>query len=74
MTGYDQKKVSITADKEVKITLEVDFDLTGFYPYKTFTLKAGETINYTFPDGFSAHWVRATANKDCQSTVTFTYW
>lgn len=73
MTGYDQKKVSLTADKDVDITLEVDFDLTGFNPYKTFSIKAGQTINYTFPEGFSAHWVRAVASKNCQATVTFTY-
>ncbi|WP_316826348.1 hypothetical protein [Pedobacter miscanthi] len=73
MTGYDGKKVSLTADKDVAITLEVDFDLTGFHQYKTFAIKAGQTIDYTFPDGFSAHWVRAISNKDCQSTVTFTY-
>lgn len=73
MTGYDQKKVSLTADKDAEITLEIDFDLSGFHPYKTFSIKAGETINYTFPDGFSAHWVRAVANKNCQSTVMFTY-
>jgi hypothetical protein len=73
MTGYDQKKVSITADKDVNITLEVDFDLSGFHQYKTFSIKAGQTVNYEFPKGFSAHWIRAIANKDCQSTVMFTY-
>jgi hypothetical protein len=73
MTGYDHKKVNITADKEVHVTLEIDFDLTGFHPYKTFSIKAGQTVNYEFPNGFSAHWVRAIANKDCQATVIFTY-
>lgn len=73
MTGYDQKKVSITSDKDVNITLEIDFDLTGFHQYKTFAIKAGQSINYEFPKGFSAHWVRAIADQDCQSTVMFTY-
>ncbi|WP_316812031.1 hypothetical protein [Pedobacter heparinus] len=73
MTGYDQKKVAITADKDVDITLEVDFDLTGFHQYKTFSVKAGQTINYEFPKGFSAHWVRGISNKDCSATILFRY-
>ncbi|MNK56247.1 hypothetical protein D3C87_752770 [compost metagenome] len=73
MTGYDQKKVSITADQDVNITLQVDFDLTGFHKYKTFSVAAGKTVTYEFPKGFSAHWVRASADKNCLSTVTFIY-
>lgn len=73
MTGYDRKKVSLTANKPVKITLEVDFDLTGFHHYKTFTLTPGKSVEYEFPAGFSAHWVRAVADNDCTATVTFNY-
>jgi len=73
MTGFDKKKVSITADKDVKITLEVDFDLSGYHNYKTFTIPAGKTITHEFPSGFSAHWVRAVSDKDCNATVWFSY-
>lgn len=73
MTGYDKKKVSITADKNVTITLEVDVDLTGFHIFKTFQIVAGKTAEYIFPDGYSAHWVRAVADKDCKVTVSFKY-
>jgi hypothetical protein len=73
MTGYDKKSVSLTSDKNVDISLEVNFDLTGFHHYKTFHVPAGKTIHYTFPDGFNAHWVRAVANKDCKATVRFVY-
>lgn len=73
MTGYNKKKVSLRSNKDVKITLEVDFDLLGFHTYKTFTVPAGKTISYEFPRGFSAHWVRAISDKDCTATVWFTY-
>jgi len=73
MTGYDQKSVSIAADKDVNITLEVDFDLGGFHHYKTFRVKAGQTLNHVFPVGFSAHWIRAVADQDCKATVWFKY-
>jgi hypothetical protein len=73
MTAYDKKKVSLTADKEVTITLEVDVDLNGWQKFKTITLTPGKTVEYVFPDGYSAHWIRATADKDCKATVWFTY-
>ncbi|HEX5155031.1 MAG TPA: hypothetical protein VFW07_26490 [Parafilimonas sp.] len=73
MTGYDKKNVLLTSDKDVDITLEIDFDLTGFHQYKTFHVPAGKPIHYTFPDGFNAHWVRAVTNKDCKATVWFKY-
>lgn len=73
MTGYDQKSVQLTSDKEVDITLEVDFDLTGFHNYQTFHVPAGKTVVYQFAKGFSAHWIRAVSNKACKATVWFTY-
>ncbi|MEO5999083.1 MAG: hypothetical protein ABIN89_20075 [Chitinophagaceae bacterium] len=73
MTGYDKKKVSLTSDTDVTITLEVDVDLNGWHTYKVIKVPAGKTIEHVFPDGFSAHWVRATADKNCKGTVWFKY-
>ncbi len=73
MTGYDKKSVQLTADKDVDITLEVDFDLTGFSTYRTIHIPAGKTITHYFPEGFSANWIRAKANVDCNATVWFIY-
>ena len=74
MTGYDRKTVKMTADKDVKITLEVDIDhQSGYHEYKTFEVKAGETVEHEFEEGYSAHWVRAVADKGCKATVWFVY-
>lgn len=73
MTNYDKKQVKLSADKNVDIALEIDFDFTGFYKYKTLHVPAGKTITYTFPAGFNAHWVRAVANADCIATAWFVY-
>ncbi|MES2777382.1 MAG: hypothetical protein V4722_24600 [Bacteroidota bacterium] len=73
MTGYDKKKISLTADKDVTITLEVDVDLNGWHPYKKIALQAGKTVEHIFPDGFNAHWIRATADKDCTATGWLKY-
>ncbi|WP_276481499.1 hypothetical protein [Paraflavitalea pollutisoli] len=73
MTGYDKKTVTIQADKTVNITLEVDVDLNGWQTYGQFTIPAGKTVTHVFPAGYSARWVRARADKDCQATVWFKY-
>lgn len=73
MTGYDKKKVSLSADKDVEITLEVDTDLSGWHQFKKFKVPAGKTIDYVFPDGYSANWVRAVADTDCKATVWLKY-
>ena len=75
MTGYDKKTVEMTADKDTELTLYV---YTAHYleeavPYKTFILKAGESLTHTFPEGYSAHWIEAETNKDCKATVWFRY-
>ena len=41
MTGYDKKKLSLTADKDVTITIEVDVDHNGWHVYKKVDVKSG---------------------------------
>lgn len=74
MTGYDQKTLTLSADKNCKITAEIDFDhWTGFHPYKTFDLKAGEEMRFLFPKGFSAHWIRFRSSEDTRATAWLVY-
>jgi hypothetical protein len=74
MTGYDRKQVTLSADTTTEITLEVDLDGTGLWvPYRSFTVPAGETVQHTFPDGFSAYWVRGVSSVDTQASVIFEY-
>ncbi|MDN5214350.1 hypothetical protein QQ020_19885 [Fulvivirgaceae bacterium BMA12] len=73
MTGYDKKKVTITSNDYVTFTIEVDFDHNGWRQYKQIEVPGGNSVTYEFPEGFSAHWVRVTANKDCLATALFVY-
>lgn len=73
MTGYDRKTISLKADQDITITLEVDVDHNGWKEYRKFKVPAGKTIEHIFPDGYSAHWIRATADKDCRATVWLKY-
>lgn len=76
MLGYDKKslKLSHHAAETVRFKLEVDIAATGQWaPFKTIEVKPGEIFNFTFPDGYSAHWIRFTADKDCTATAWLTY-
>ena len=75
MTGYDKKTLALSADRDVQVTLflSVAHYLEKKVPYITFALKQGETIEYQFPKGFSAHWATMIADKDCKVTAQFLY-
>ena len=73
MTGYDKKKMTLTADDDVTFTIEVDFDHNGWHEYRQIEVPGGNSVTHEFPEGFSAHWVRVTADKDCVASALFTY-
>ncbi len=75
MTGYDKKTLTLKADKDTMVTLliHVNHYLDEPMEFKTFNLKAGEPMEYKFPNGFSAHWVQVKANNDCSATAWFVY-
>ncbi len=73
MTGYDKKKITLTSDTDVTMTLEVDVDLTGFHAYKQIKVAAGKPVEYLFPDGYSAHWIRVKTDTDCKATAWLSY-
>ena len=76
MTNFDHKRVHLQHDQSssVKIMLEVDFDNRGTWrTFQTFDVPAGKGLDYEFPAGYMAHWVRATAAQDCVATAEFIY-
>jgi hypothetical protein len=74
MTAYDQKRVELSADHDTAVTLEVDIDGTGLWiPYRKFSLTAGTKTQHTFPEAFSAYWVRAVSSADTRATAMFSY-
>ena len=73
MRGYDKKSLVLRADKDVEITIEVDVDFSGWHIFDKVQLKKGEKFSMTFPEGFNAHWIRFTSDKDCKATAFLTY-
>lgn len=76
MTGFDKKVLHLAneSDDAVGFTVEVDFLGNGSWKkYEVFELPANDYHHHEFPDGFSAHWVRITADRDCTATAYFIY-
>ena len=84
MTGYDKKKLHLSHRSSTPVEFSVDIcvimnliavsDEFGIWnTYKKLTVQPGEELEFSFPDGFSAHWVRLTADRDCNATAIFTY-
>jgi hypothetical protein len=74
MNGFDKKTLSLKADRDCTISVEVDFDLySGFHRFQSFDLKKDSAIDYVFPDGFNAHWVRFVCDSDAIATAWLRY-
>ncbi|GAT33044.1 hypothetical protein TSACC_21449 [Terrimicrobium sacchariphilum] len=76
LTGYDKKSLTLSHDATVpvKITVEIDPSGTGTWvPWKEFSVPAGESVSYQFPDSFSAYWLRTKSDSLCKATAQLTY-
>jgi hypothetical protein len=76
MTGFDKKTLHLRNESgsAVNFTVEVDFLGDGQWAqYAILAVGPGEYVPHVFPDGYSAHWVRLTADADCTATGYFTY-
>lgn len=76
IASYENKKLTLSHDSKepVTFTVEVDFLGTGFWKkYQDFTVAAGQPTEHVFPEGYSARWVRVTANKATKATATLRY-
>lgn len=76
MTGYDRKSIQLTQDGQPEVRMTIEVDVTGeniWHTYRIVAVPAGKTVEYTFPRGYSAHWVRIRADRDCRATAWFIY-
>jgi hypothetical protein len=76
MTNFGRKGVTLShdLDRTVRFTLEVDFLADGSWrKYATLDVPPGQPLAHTFPDGYSAHWVRVTIDAAASATAQFTY-
>ncbi|HCD32235.1 MAG TPA: hypothetical protein DER01_07485, partial [Phycisphaerales bacterium] len=66
--------ISHDANVQVTFTIEVDFMGCGrFKQYVQLTAGADGYVQHTFPEGFSAHWIRIISNQECIVTAQLFY-
>jgi hypothetical protein len=76
MTGFDQKVLRLSHASASSVTFTVEVDVTGnneWRTYGTYPVAAGSTFTHTFPDGYSAHWVRVKTNAATTATAQLVY-
>ncbi len=76
MTGFDKKTLTLRhgSDEVVTVTVEVDVTAAGdYWEYARFEVPPNESWTYRFPDGYAAHWVRFTADRDATLSATLVY-
>ncbi len=76
MTNFGRKSLSLAHDstEAVRFTIEVDFAADGSWrKLDVVNVPAGRTLDYQLPEGFAAHWVRMTVDRDTTATAWFRY-
>lgn len=74
INGYDSKTLSLSADKNADVRIEIDPTGDGVWmEYKTVSLELGKTFTETFPASLGGRWIRFTANCDCIASANLEY-
>lgn len=77
MTGFDKKSVTLLAVPGENAIVDIEVDVQGRGEWRKLrTLESGDNglATYSFPEGFSAHWVRGRAVKGGQKiSLAFAY-
>jgi hypothetical protein len=76
MGGYDRKRLALSHDASGPVRIKAEIDPVGTGTWRsvaTFDVPAGAGIEHEFPRGFTAQWIRFTADKGCAATATLVY-
>lgn len=76
MTGFDKKVIHLSHDAPAPVSVLIEVDFLGcgeWKPYLSVSVPAQGYVPHVFPEGFSAHWVRVTADTDCTATAHLHY-
>jgi len=77
MNGFDKKVIHISHETSKPVTFKIEVDILGngnWLLYKNISVPVKSYEFHTFPDGYSAQWVRVTAMDNAKNTtVQFVY-
>ena len=73
-TGFERKALHLIAADTMDVAIEIDFLGNGTWVnYETVKLTGGKYQFVSFPDGFSAHWVRLIPSHASRMTAEFMF-
>ncbi|XAM00346.1 hypothetical protein OT109_02945 [Phycisphaeraceae bacterium D3-23] len=74
MYGYEGKRLRLKCDTACTVAVQVDPSGTGdWHTCTQFDCKPGVLVDYDFPAGFNAHWVRLVSDADTTASALFVY-
>ena len=74
MSGYDHKRLQVTADGPARIVVQVDLTGDGLWrDHVALDLTETREVDYTFPRAFSAYWARLVCDRTATLTAQFVY-
>ena len=68
MTGFEHKCLHLFHEEKTAVKFDVELDALGdgsFKRYITFNINPGKAVQYVFPTGLSAHWMRVSCRSRC---------
>ncbi len=76
MAGYDRKRLALSQTSSTAVTFRLEVDITGtglWHVFELLEVPAGGHVEFAFPPGFEAYWVRLVPEANCRATAGFVY-
>ncbi len=76
MTGYDDKRLTLSHSSDSAVTFRVELDATGsgeWQNYRSFEVKRGAKMTQEFPQALHAYWMRVVVDRPCIATAQCDY-
>jgi len=73
---YGRRTLTLSHGGDESVAITVELDPTGHGPwmaYKTFEVRAGQSLQHMFPDALSARWIRFSAARGVTATARLVY-
>jgi hypothetical protein len=75
-TGFDRKTLHLSHQSDSALGITAQIDITGEGHWRSFsiwTVQPGQKIEYRFPPGYNAYWIRFHTDRDAKVTAWLDY-
>lgn len=73
---YDKRSLSLSHDSKEAVSFTLEVEPIGHGPWMTYEkliVKPGQTLEFIFPEDFSARWIRFKTDKACKASTILKY-